>query len=40
MSELITIVDRLQAEYDKKHYNPDVEYLKKHPETDIFKSND
>lgn len=40
MSKLITVVDRLEAEDKKKYYNPDEEYLKKHPDTDIFKSND
>lgn len=40
MTDLANEADRLQAEDDKKHYSPDDEYLRKHPDTKIFMSND
>lgn len=40
MQELLMNACIKQATYDKKHFNPDVEYLKKHPDTQIFMTND
>jgi hypothetical protein len=40
MNDLINIVNEIHEENRKKNYNPDVEYLKLHPDTTIFNSND